>query len=299
MRTSIILGFTVALAASIASADTTFTYQGELNENGGVANGSFNMDFSLWDALSAGNQIGSTNMINGVLVTDGKFSVELDFDASAFNNSDRWLEIAVEGTTLSPRNPITRAPYAIQTRGINVASDEDVSIGTASSPYKFQVFTDDRDRAIYGNNFDNSAGAKYGVYGRATSVDGYGLFGLHDAPTGTSAGVYGETDSTSDNAVGVHGVVDTTSPGNFSAAVRGENLGTGFAGIGVLGSHDGQGWGLYGSTNGGFGRGVFGEVLGSGGVAGFFRNDDSIAVFADGVDNNVTRLNCRGGRCYR
>ena len=36
----------------VAQTDTVFTYQGELNENGGVANGVFNLDFTLWDALA-------------------------------------------------------------------------------------------------------------------------------------------------------------------------------------------------------------------------------------------------------
>ncbi len=282
----------VAIVAVVAGSplmgqtDTSFTYQGELMDNGNLADGSFNLNFSLWNAANAGSQIGLPIALNGVSVVDGKFSVELDFGPSAFDNSDRWLQIAVNGVTLAPRNPITRAPYAIQTRGINVADDQDVSIGTTSNLYRFQVFANDRERAIYGNNFDNSTGVKHGVYGRATSVDGFGLYGLHDASTGTNAGVYGETDSTSANAVGVHGVVDTTSAGNFSAAVRGENRGTGLPGIGVYGSHDGQGWGVYGSTEGGFGRGVFGEVLGTGGVAGYFSNDSGTAVFADGVENN-------------
>ena len=37
------MAMTVAVAA-----DTTFTYQGELTDNGGLANGSYDIDFSLW-----------------------------------------------------------------------------------------------------------------------------------------------------------------------------------------------------------------------------------------------------------
>jgi hypothetical protein len=48
--------------------------------------------------------------------------------------------------------------------------------------------------------------------------------------------------------VGVLGVVNSTSPGGFSAAVRGINNGTSGSGIGVWGSHAGEGWGVYGSS---------------------------------------------------
>ena len=110
--------------------DTTITYQGELKDNGDLANGSFNMEFSLWDSASAGNQFGSTIVINNVPVADGKFTVDLDFGGLAFDNDDRWLEIGVAGTTLTPRTRITRTPYAIQTRGIFVNDDESfVGIG--------------------------------------------------------------------------------------------------------------------------------------------------------------------------
>ncbi|MDQ7013528.1 MAG: tail fiber domain-containing protein [Planctomycetota bacterium] len=117
-------------APSVAQVDTTFTYQGELRENGALADGSFDIDFSLWDAESAGNSFGSRLLV--VPVDDGRFTVELDFGADAFDNADRWLEIAVDGTILSPRTLITRSPYSIQTRGIFVDDNESVGIGTTS-----------------------------------------------------------------------------------------------------------------------------------------------------------------------
>ena len=114
----------------VAQTDTVFTYQGELKENSGHANGFYNLDFSLWDSLAGGSQIGSELMFNDLPVVDGRFTVELDFGASAFDNSSRWLEISVNGTELSPRNLLTRAPYAIQTRGIFVDEQNNVGIGT-------------------------------------------------------------------------------------------------------------------------------------------------------------------------
>ena len=79
----------VCSVSAFAQTDTTFTYQGSLAESGQPANGSFNIDFSLWDALSGGNQVGSSVMFNGLSVSDGLFTVELDFGTIAFDNPSR------------------------------------------------------------------------------------------------------------------------------------------------------------------------------------------------------------------
>jgi hypothetical protein len=59
--------------------------------------------------------------------------------------------------------------------------------------------------------------------------------------------------STADNAFALHGIISSTSPGAWSAAVRGQNNGTGALGIGVWGSQDGSGWGVYGTSVSGIG----------------------------------------------
>lgn len=279
---------TTAQAQEGVSLGTGFTYQGRLESGGLPFSGDVSMTFRLFNLPVVGVQAGSDITINPVTVTNGLFAVDLDFGPGIFTGAARFLEVEVDGNPLSPRQFISLAPYSVyslNTRGITVDSSEDVAIGTASTTYKFQVYTDDRSRAVYGNHFSTAAGTNYGVYGRSNGPDGYGVFGLHDSSAGTTAGVYGETDSTEAGAVAVHGVVDSTSPGSLSAAVRGENQGTGLSGIGVFGSHDGQGWGVHGKVVGGLGRAVFGEVTGVGGVGGYFENTGGIALYADGVDN--------------
>ncbi len=54
------------------------------------------------------------------------------------------------------------------------------------------------------------------------------------------------------------GEVSSTAPGASSAAVRGINRGTGGNGIGVWGSQNGSGWGVYGTSVSG--TGVYGEA---------------------------------------
>jgi hypothetical protein len=59
--------------------------------------------------------------------------------------------------------------------------------------------------------------------------------------------------STAAYAFALHGIISSTSPGAWSAAVRGQNNGTGGNGIGVWGSQDGSGWGVYGTSVSGIG----------------------------------------------
>jgi hypothetical protein len=99
---------------------SSFTYQGRLTDNSLPANGPYDCQFKLFDALSDGAQISSTVSINGVTVNSGVFTVTLDFGPGAFPGAARFLEISVRQgaaafTTLSPRQPVTATPYAIQT----------------------------------------------------------------------------------------------------------------------------------------------------------------------------------------
>ena len=105
--------------AQAAPLGTAFTYQGRLAIGTNVANGNYDLKFSVYDASSIGNQVGNslTNAATGV--TNGLFAVTLDFGSGVFTGEARWLEIAVRTngggafTALSPRQPITPAPYSL------------------------------------------------------------------------------------------------------------------------------------------------------------------------------------------
>ena len=58
---------------------TAFTYQGSLNTSGTPASGNYDFQFALFDAASGGAQLGTTQTLNGVVVTNGVFAVSLDF----------------------------------------------------------------------------------------------------------------------------------------------------------------------------------------------------------------------------
>jgi len=102
-----------------AAMGTAFTYQGQLRRDGNLVHGACDFRFTLWDAETGGNQIGPTQDKASVSVTNGLFTVQLDFGAEAFRGDARWLQVAVRCTgdvgyvTLTPRQPLTPAPYAV------------------------------------------------------------------------------------------------------------------------------------------------------------------------------------------
>ena len=117
-----------------AQAQTSaLTYQGQLNDGAAVANGVFQMQFTLFDAAANGNQIGATITNPNVTVAKGIFTVQLDFSpATPFAaGAPRFLQIAVKKaaetnyTALDPRQPITSAPYAVRTLSADTAATAD------------------------------------------------------------------------------------------------------------------------------------------------------------------------------
>lgn len=109
----------VACANTATAQSTAFTYQGRLTDNNQPANGIYDFEFKLFDALTGGAQQGATRQLLNVAVTNGTFTVLLDFGTGAFPGADRFLEIGVRPagsptfTPLAPRQQITMTPYAL------------------------------------------------------------------------------------------------------------------------------------------------------------------------------------------
>ena len=116
---------------------TTFTYQGRFTDGGTAANGTYDMQFKLFDGPTpgSGNQIGSTITNNPVAISSGVFTVQLDFGNAGFSGADRFLEIGVRPsgssdpyTVLAPRQQLTSAVYAIRA-GSTVSADNASQLG--------------------------------------------------------------------------------------------------------------------------------------------------------------------------
>jgi hypothetical protein len=267
-----------------APLGTAFTYQGRLDQQGLPANNTCTFQFTLWDALTAGTQIGPVVTVTNLVITDGTFTTQLDFGAGAFAGQARWLQIAVKCggeptyTTLSPRQALTPSPHALFSQNGGASqwalggdghdlsySAGGVGITGASSPFQTGkgvflegfptqglVFAFDYDTFTPMNLILNSPGGRVGV-GTATpegklsavSSSEAAIVGKH---TGNWVGVYGESQA--------------------SAGVWGNST---------------SGVGVQGSTASNASAGVYGYATNINGWGGVFRNlAGGLALFADG-----------------
>ena len=87
-----------------AHAQTSFSYSGKLAS---TDNGNYDFKFTLYTAATAGTQVGSPLTISTVPVTNGAYTVTLDFAATSFANAPLWMQIAYRvsgGTTFTNVN---------------------------------------------------------------------------------------------------------------------------------------------------------------------------------------------------
>jgi hypothetical protein len=128
MRRTVVSGIAMMLAAASLTlsayaqqSSTAFTYQGFLKDNNNPANAKYDLQFTLYDAPTGGNQIGNPVVIDDLEITNGLFTVEIDFGINPFSSGQRrWIEIGIRPfnstrpfVTLDPRIELTPVPYAI------------------------------------------------------------------------------------------------------------------------------------------------------------------------------------------
>src|ERR1039458_5492604 len=122
MKTRISFLLTLALFAvtvRLQAQGTGFTYQGRLNTGTNPATGTFDLTFSLYGVSSGGSPLAGPVNTTGVGVTNGLFTVLVDFGAGVFTGGSNWLSIGVRTngggafTPLTTREQVTPAPYAI------------------------------------------------------------------------------------------------------------------------------------------------------------------------------------------
>ncbi len=310
---AVALAALLAVTATAALADTVFTYQGRLNEDGGPASGAYDMRFRLFDAASGGSQVGPLVSASDVPVSDGLFTAELDFGMGVFDGDPRWLQVEVFAPdnqvwrVLSPRQPLTAVPYAMYAFGgpggpgfwagngshIFNTNAGNVGVGTTTPEYALDVRSDGV-RAIFGQS-SAASGITQGVYGEAVSRQGTGVWGISLASSGVAPGVRGETSSTEGYAV--WGVASATSGSNVGGLFRSSST----EGHGVIGSV---------LASSGVNYGVFGQTGSPDGFAGYFvggknhfggnvgiRTTDPTAILdinGEGSQDTLLRLNHPG-----
>jgi hypothetical protein len=266
--------------------DNWFTYQGFLEDGGTPINDTCDFQFGLWDSSGTGvppiggTQVGTTEPVLGLAVTDGLFSYPLNatgaFGDDAFNGQRRYLAIAVRCpagggayTPLAPRQLLTAAPYALSLRpGAIISSSQNSTLlrvvnssdagtlgsaisarGNSDTAPAIAAYHDGTGHALYG--FSNSS---YPTVGGVNQGNGSGVSGNST----NGFGVYGS----SINDIGMVGVQSGYStsdllywdPGGLFGGMNGVvGITKEDGGYGVLG-HDqssGGGWaGRFVSDNG-------------------------------------------------
>jgi hypothetical protein len=142
----IIILLSLITGIQCGAAQTQFTYQGRLNNNGQPANGSYDFQFRLYDAVTGGAQVPVVPAASGVTVSNGLFTTAIDFGDGVFDGTTYWLEIAVQPhngsgfVTLNPRQAITPAPQAVYaatvgSSGISGTYNTAVNFNNASNTF--------------------------------------------------------------------------------------------------------------------------------------------------------------------
>jgi hypothetical protein len=185
-----------------ATTGNAFTYQGYLKDGSNPANGEYDFRFILYNALIGGSQVGSAVTKDNVTVTNGLFSVALDF-GSVFDGTGLWLEVGVRpGSStssyaiLDPRQELTPAPYALY--AVNIPQHDHFGQSWSGSADTGLLVENTRS-AGYPSALQAiataSSGTTRGVTGDSYSTSGIGVLGNAKAATGITYGVYGRADS--------------------------------------------------------------------------------------------------------
>src|ERR1039458_5926949 len=116
---------------------TAFTYQGRLTDGGSPASGLYDFQFVLCDAATDGTALG-TNTVAAAPVSNGLYTVALDFGSSTFNGSARWLALSVRTnggtawTALTPRLSVTPSPYSLYASSAGAATTASTAASAGS-----------------------------------------------------------------------------------------------------------------------------------------------------------------------
>jgi hypothetical protein len=159
------------------------------------ANGTFQMQFRIFDAAIGGNEVSPMVENTNVPVANGVFTTTINvvstidipvagcttcgtvpytnpYTSTAFLGNDRWLEISVKKltdtsyTTLSPRQPITAAPYALHSKSATIAEfavDSAMLGGQSASAFVFK-----NDSTTFIRNQTSQQSADFNISGNGT-----------------------------------------------------------------------------------------------------------------------------------
>lgn len=274
------------LAAVEAPVASGISYQGRLTDSGGTPlNGTYTMRFVVYNASVAGSALWDSGNLN-IAVENGLFKVKLGVSQTDFNGQALWLSIIVDGQTLSPRQEILPAPYALSLRpGATIVGD---ALGGGEAALSGSA-------PATGTALRAEANGGMGLYG--SSTNNYGVRGFSSNSWGgyfSSSGGYGIRVETSGTDHYDHGAF-VTAQGGFGVlarsatnqGVRGEagnlaGIAQPLGAVGVVGI--GANRGTYGSSSSGIG--VYGVSNSNYGVWGQSSDFRGVTGRTSRADNN-------------
>lgn len=132
--------FAVGSKVIFGNPDTSrlLNYQGKLTDANGPVTGTVSITFSIYDVPTGGSPIW-TEPHNNVTVTNGIFNVVLgsinSIPDSVLNGGTQYLDIAVNGEPISPRQQIVSVLFAVK------AQDADTVGGKSASDFALENHT--------------------------------------------------------------------------------------------------------------------------------------------------------------
>ena len=259
------------ITSNVFAQGTAFTYQGRLNDGGSPASGTYNLKFSLFNTNTTGVAIAGPATNNAVSVTNGLFTVLMDFGPGVFTGASNWLEIAVETngvstfTTLSSRQQLTPTPYAIFAGNVSIGG---LSAGTNGSAVSFSNAANSFNGSFTGNG------------GGLTNVNAVTLGGLTANQFWKTSGNGGTV--AGNNYLGTSDLQPLELKVNGGRALRIEPNSAGAPNI------------VGGASANAVGAGVVGATIGGGGATNYFgfysytnRIDADFGTIAGGIDNHI------------
>lgn len=241
-----VLSLSLAVALALLCPNlraATFNYHGSLQDAGRPAEGSYDLELTLYSAPEGGRVLGGPLTMYKVPVHDGGFSTEADFGPLTYANSDVWLAVKVrnanggEFSSLSGRAPIganaTAAASCPGSWGLmgNAGNPPGTSyLGTADAqPLTIKVSNLQVANAFLGSgilpswvgggsmNFSiNANGSFIGGGGSSTTsgnANGVGPYGVVGGGLGNQAGVSGVSYSTVGGGISNHASGSSSSIG--------------------------------------------------------------------------------------
>src|SRR3989339_1720855 len=143
----LLLALLIVIFSAIGFADNPniMSYNGRLFDSSGKAVTTTKiLKFRIYDSLTSGNLLWSSSDYSVAPDSSGIFSVLLgsqndEIEASVFNDAERYLEIVLEGTSMSPRLRLVSSPYSFRSSIAGTIIDSGITSAKLAS---FSVTTE-------------------------------------------------------------------------------------------------------------------------------------------------------------